>query len=325
MGKADTVTKDYLKRSDIFADVFNQFLYHGQQKITPDRLRELDTTEIAVPYGADNATVPEQRYRDVAKMLTAMTDGRAAYCILAVENQTNINYAMPVKNGLYDFLQFSKQVTETASSHKKSEKSGANPTTDEYLSGFWKSDKLLPVVTVVVYFGADEWDGALSLKEMYADCDEEILKYAPDYHVNLIAPCLLSDDEIDKFCTNFREIMKYIKYSSNGKKLKETVSADERFKSVERQAVDVINVVTNSKVEYQKGEEEIDMCLAIQEIREEGVLEGEKRGREEGVLEGVIRANKRWNIPLEDTRQYIMEEYHKSAEEADELLKLYWK
>lgn len=55
MGKTDTITKDYIRRSDIFADVFNQFLYHGRQKITPDRLVELDTTEIAVPYGADNA------------------------------------------------------------------------------------------------------------------------------------------------------------------------------------------------------------------------------------------------------------------------------
>ena len=38
-------------------------------------------TEIAVPYGADNASVPEQRYRDVVKMLMAMTDGYVAYCI----------------------------------------------------------------------------------------------------------------------------------------------------------------------------------------------------------------------------------------------------
>ena len=33
MGKPDTVTKEYIRRPDIFADVFNQFLYHGDQKI----------------------------------------------------------------------------------------------------------------------------------------------------------------------------------------------------------------------------------------------------------------------------------------------------
>lgn len=193
------ITKNYLRRPDIFADVFNQFLYHGRQEITPDRLIELDITEIAVPYGADNAFVPEQRYRDVAK-----------------------------------------QVTEAAAAHKKSSKS-VKPTSDEYLSGFWKSDRLLPVVTLVIYFGAGEWDGPMSLKEMYTDCDTEILKYAADYRINLVAPSRLSDDEIDEFATSFREIMKYIKYSTDGEKLKETV----------------------------------DMCLAIQEIREEGREEGE--------------------------------------------------
>ena len=114
MGRPDTVTKEYIRRPDIFADVFNQFLYHGEQVILPENLTELDTTEIAVPYGIDNVSVPEQRYRDAAKLLTAMTDGKAAYCILAVENEDKINYAMPVKNGLYDFLQLAKQVNEIA-------------------------------------------------------------------------------------------------------------------------------------------------------------------------------------------------------------------
>ncbi len=33
MGKLDTLTKEYMKRPEIFADVFNQFLYHGRQII----------------------------------------------------------------------------------------------------------------------------------------------------------------------------------------------------------------------------------------------------------------------------------------------------
>lgn len=189
MGKIDTLTKEYMKRPAIFADVFNQFLYHGQQVIKPDRLDELDTTEIAVPYGTDQVPVPEQRYRDVAKMLMAMTDGRAAYCILAVENEAKIHYAVPVKNGLYDFLQLAHQVTKASISHKKSESKEYKPSRDEFLSGFYKRDRLLPVLTIVVYFGAEEWDGPLNLREMYADCDETILQYVADYRINLIRNC----------------------------------------------------------------------------------------------------------------------------------------
>lgn len=279
MGKADTITKDYMRRPDVFADVFNQFLYHGRQMILPDRLAELDTTEIAVPYGTGQTLVPEQKYRDVAKLLTAMTDGKAAYCILAVENEAKINYAMPVKDGLYDFMQLAKQVTETANAHKKDKKSTVRPTTDEFLSGFWKGDRLLPVVTLVVYFGAEEWDGPLSLKEMYADVDKEILKYAADYQINLIAPKRLTERQLNEFHTNFREIMKFIKYSTDSQKLKEKISTDKRFQSVERQAVDVINAVTGSKVKYSGRKEAVDVCIAIQEIREEGRQEGWQQGR----------------------------------------------
>lgn len=88
-----------MRRPDFFADVFNKFIYHVEQLLLPDKLVELDTTEIVLPYGADNVSVPEQRYRDVSKIMTAMTDGTAAYCILAVENEAKINYAMPVKVG----------------------------------------------------------------------------------------------------------------------------------------------------------------------------------------------------------------------------------
>jgi len=41
----------------------------------------------------------------------------------------------------------------------KINKAGAS--SDEYLSGFLKNDHLLPIVTIVVYFGAVEWDGSL--------------------------------------------------------------------------------------------------------------------------------------------------------------------
>ena len=122
MGKIDTITKEYIENPVIFADAFNQFLYHGEQRIDPTQLTELDTTGIVVPYGADNAGVPEQKYRDVLKLLHTMTDGDAAYCVMGIENQDDIHYALPIRNGLYDFLHLSHQVCEAANSHKQAMK-----------------------------------------------------------------------------------------------------------------------------------------------------------------------------------------------------------
>lgn len=88
MGKIDTITKEYMENPIVFADAFNQFLYHGDQKIDPAQLTELDTTEIVIPYGSSGAGVPEQKYRDVMKLLYAMTDGKTAYCVVGIEIKT---------------------------------------------------------------------------------------------------------------------------------------------------------------------------------------------------------------------------------------------
>lgn len=313
MGKLDILAKEYMRRPSVFADVFNQFLYHGRQVIVPERLVELDTTEIAVPYGVDHASIPEQRYRDVVKLLTAMTDGYAAYCILAVENEGKIHYAVPVKNCLYDAIQLAHQVTVTAFSHRKSQQDDRKPSGDEFLSGFWKEDRLLPVVTVVVYFGAEEWDGPQSLREMYSDCSEEILRYAMDYRVNLITPNGLSDSEIDEFQSNMREIMRYIKYSRDKKMLRNVVSTEQRFKCVERDAVEIINVATSSNMKVAEGKESVDVCIAIQGMMEDSEIKG-----------AIIFAQK-LGAQKEQVKRSIMEEYGKDDQEAEELIKEYWK
>ena len=155
MGKIDTITKEYIENPIVFADAFNQFLYHGDQRIDPARLTELDTTEIVIPYGASGVSVPEQKYRDVLKLLYAMTDGKTAYCVMGIENQAEIHYALPVRNGVYDFLQLSHQVSMAANAHRQARKEAKSvqtddsqrkeePTDSEFLSGFWKTDRTYP-------------------------------------------------------------------------------------------------------------------------------------------------------------------------------------
>lgn len=323
MGKIDTITKKYMENPIVFADAFNQFLYHGDQKIDPARLTELDTTEIVIPYGASGTGVPEQKYRDVLKLLYAMTDGRTAYCVVGIENQTEIHYVLPVKNGVYDFLQLSHQVSEAANAHRqamkgmKSERSydpqeKEDPTDGEFLSGFWKTDRLIPVVTLVIYFGSDNWDAPLSLKEMYSITDSVILAHAPDYHVNLIAPREMSDDEINEFHSNLREVMLYIKYSKDKKTLSKVVKEDIKFQNMERQAAEVINVVTGSKLKYPEGKGEVNMCLAIQQMREESEIKG------------AILMCKDLGVSLAETIKRIAEKFQLSESESSEAVKQYW-
>mgnify|MGYP001072871131 CR=1 FL=1 len=297
-----------MKDPVIFADMFNKFLYHGKQVINPDNLIEMDSTEIVVPYGEGKAGVPAQKYRDVLKLM--MTDGNIAYCILGCEDQGAIHYAMPVKNMLYDAMQFARQVTKAAKSHRQEKEH--KPSSDEFLSGFYKTDRLIPVVTLVIYWGPDRWDGPLSLKEMYAAADDAVMQYVPDYKINLIAPEQMSDDEIKEFQTSLKEVMLYIKYSKDKNKLLEIAQEDPDFLSMDRQAAEVINVTTNSKLKYPEGKEKIDMCLALEEMRMDSKIEG------------AVKAYKEVGFSLQETVQRIVENYNFSMQRAEEEVKKYW-
>lgn len=48
-----------------------------------------------------------------------------------------------------------------------------------------KEDRFIPVVTIVVYYGEKEWDGALSLKQMMA-IPKEMENIVNDYKMKLV-------------------------------------------------------------------------------------------------------------------------------------------
>mgnify|MGYP004490225365 FL=1 len=172
IGAIDAITKAYIRKNEVFADAFNYFMYDGVQVIQPERLKELDSTEIAILLNEKETTdkkavkaEAQQKYRDILKSAAIMEDGHTAYILLGIENQTDVNYAMPVRNMLYDALQYTKQVSEIADVHRRKKENSSHKSVShaEFISGFYKSDRLIPVITLVIYFNAGEWDGPRSL------------------------------------------------------------------------------------------------------------------------------------------------------------------
>lgn len=300
LGRKDTVTKTYMEQNTIFADAFNYFIFGGQQVIMPEQLRELDITEIVVPYGADGAGEPEQKYRDVMKSLTAMEDEHAAYLLLGIENQSDVHYAMPVKNLLYDAMHYARQVQEAADSHRRA-KDYQDHNKGEFLSGFYKEDRLVPVITLAILFSPDTWDGPTSLHEMLSVKDERILSLVSDYPLHLITPAGLSDKELKKFHSTLREVLSFIKYSNDKKKMDEVVH--DHFQKLRQEEIDVLNYCANVKLKLPPGEEEVDVCKAWEDMRQEA----EEKAEERTLLKNL---------------RSLMETLHLSAEQAMEALKV---
>ena len=310
MGTVDIVTKEYMRENAIFADAFNYLIYGGKKVIDPAGLTEIDTATSAV--GKKDAL---QKYRDVLKAAVIKQDEKMSYVLLGVENQTDVHYAMPVRNAIYDALQYGKQVSDIAAGHRRSQKDYSGKTGGEYLSGFLKEDHIKPVITLVIHFGAEEWDGPLSLHEMMPIRDMEILSYVENYRIHLIDPAKLTEEELNKFSTSMREVMGYIKYSNNKEKLLDFLRTD-THKSIEMNAARVIKTITKTPIKISEEKEGIEMCQAIEELIAESEARGEVRGKAEGMCLEM-------NIPKKGIIKRLQDKLNISMQQADEYFRMY--
>ena len=312
MGTVDIVTKEYMRENAIFADAFNYLIYGGKKVIDPAGLTEVDTATSAV--GKKDAL---QKYRDVLKAAVIKQDEKMSYVLLGVENQTDVHYAMPVRNAIYA-LQYGKQVSDIAAGHRRSQKDYSGKTGGEYLSGFFKEDHIKPVITLVIHFGAEEWDGSLSLHEMMPIRDMEILSYVENYRIHLIDPAKLTEEELNKFSTSMREVMGYIKYSNNKEKLLDFLRTD-THKSIEMNAARVIKTITKTPIKISEEKEGIEMCQAIEELIAESEARGEARGKAEGMIEMCLEMN----IPKKGIIKRLQDKLNISMQQADEYFRMY--
>lgn len=287
MGKKDNATKNYMKDNSHFADAFNYFMYDGKKIIDPQTLTELDTAELAIPYlaeGRSSETVA--KYRDVLKGATIKRDSKATYLLLGIENQTDVHYAMPVRNMLYDALSYTKQVEEKAREHKKDKDFETN---SEFLSGLKKTDKINPVITLVILWSANSWDGPTSLYEMLSTDDEGILKFVSDYRMNLISPYEMDEDKFQLFSTELGDTLHFVKYAKDKERLQNLIASENDYRQLSLAAVRVINEVTNAKIEIKQGEKVIDVCQAILDMKKDSYEDGSYDSKVEDVRKVMLK------------------------------------
>lgn len=277
MSAKDSMAKEYFADNARFADLCNNILYGGREVILPENLKERDTTEVLTALGLDKKTIAMQKMRDIFKNASIKYTGKSYVVLIGVENQSDIHYAIPVKNMFYDVMAYGNQVKETAKKHRK-EKDTA--TSDEFLSGFTKEDKLIPVITITVYLGTKEWDGPRKLSDMFGDVDEELLPSIPDYRINLLAPREITD--FTGFRTSIRQLFEVLKNAYDKEKMQEVLQNDEKFSKVDRETVEAINLFAGTDIDIDGKEEVIDMCKAWEDQKNEGRELGREEGREEG-------------------------------------------
>ncbi len=171
-------------------------------------------------------------------------------------------------------MRYCKQVSELSRKHELERKQNGGYKEDaaEFLSGLHRDDKLIPIITTTIYWSEKEWQGPRRLHDMMDVKDERLLKFVQDYDINLIEPSGIEDFEVLQ--SDLREVMEAIKASADKRALEDLLQSREEYRSLDRDAAKMISICANMHLEFPEGEEMVDMCKAIDDMRMESKEEG---------------------------------------------------
>ena len=158
--------------------------------------------------------------------------------------------------------------------------------------------QIKPIITVVMYWKADKWNQPVSVKDMFDKNtvrwleDNGLGGYIQDYRMHLFEPGAVKEEDLEKFKTELKDVIAYVKYSKSTEALKEY---NEKHKpDLTKSTVTLINELTNSNYVFVDGKERLNMCEAFEGIKAEGIEEGRKEGIEEGRKEELKDKYKSW-------------------------------
>ena len=313
MNDKDLREKSLFGLNDVFAEFLNAF-YRPQNAppILPEEIADAPTEFVSDVRGGGLA----RKFRDVLKCLRSEIGINLAF--FGLENQTKPDKAMPIRVMGYDWLVYDNQLKQ---------KTG--------------KQKLIPIVTFVLYFGYDKrWDAPRSLSECF-DVPEALKHCFQDYSIRVIELAWLSDEEIGRLNGELKFIAQNLRcfrkrdFALESQQC-ETKHPDEVLRLLEQITGDPAYAVMREK--YQD-KEKATMCEIMEEFRAHyraegynhgvacGEKRGEKRGKAEGIAEGIVIGEKRGEERgkfegLRDMTKRIMALMNKTPEDAMNYLRL---
>ena len=314
----DTLTKNFAKDPFTFAELFNTFIFNGKPIIKPENLSQRDVTELI---DSKERKILLQKSRDLIKHARVMADDQRYYMLLGIENQSQIDHVMPMRSLLYDALNYESQIRTYEKELKQKIKDkkiiGGNPM--ERFKGF----KPLPVITMTLYWGKDQWIAPKSLKDMFpSSLIEAFGNIINDYDIHLYSVYDLEkmkDEDIRKLSSNLKDlviIMSRAEKEDGFEHLPEDFYAS--LQSVDYTTAHLAKVLTGSLLldlpeEDEKKEERINVCRAMEDL----INHNQEKGEERGIVKVLNILVKEGDLPVETAARHAgmsEEEFKKQYE-----------
>ena len=319
--KPDTVLKNYWSDNEQFADLFNAVLFDGRQVILPEELEDVDTEESTVLEHKDYAESIKAS-RDNIKIQKKSTVHGVQFVLLGLESQEHIHYAMPMRIMGYDYGSYKKQYDSNAKKYQSSE--GLDE--DEFLSKMKKTDKLIPVITVVVYYGEKPWDGAESLHEML-NIPEEMKQFVNDYQMLLVEA---RENDLKLHNINNQDFFNLMEILlDNSRPMNETKDRAidyAREHEVNKSVVMTVAGAANCKLDYNAFEKgDGGMCTLFEKIAKESEAIGEANGKLKGRAVEIVETGYEFGLSEADILKRLQQKLEISLQMAQEFLNMFGK
>ena len=297
LGAKDLAEKNLLQYKDVFSDIVNVNLFGGRCYVSAEELsRE--------PGELITKTVSDDKLRQLQMDVPMKCKKNNRSFFLCLENQSDKNNVMPVRDMGYQHAKYMEQIKEVKESNRKIG-NYPNPVTKEIND----SQKLSPVITLVLNYSQKEWETT-----------------------------------IRQYQSDFKYIVRYLSCGNDRRKLDEYFQTTEFQLDHPEAFLDWLSAVTNdrryrkAKELIQKTEGKggrINMCVLLDMYEErgeargiekgiaQGIVQGEARGMAKGISRGIKEINTLYHCLLADNR---MEDIQKAIMDTDyqkELLQEY--
>ena len=285
--KKDTTTKRLTEYPDVFADIGNVCLFGGRKYIRPENL-ELCPQEVS--YKESDGQLHEHR-GDVRMRLK---EKGVELAILHLENQSGVSNVMPLRDLGYLYSGYQKQLRDLKEENQREGKHYG-------IREIGGEQKLHPVITLILYYGAEEWTAPTCLKDML-DLPEEEREFwealVEDHQIRLVDLGRQSDEETSRYESDLWFIVQCLRCGKDREKYRGFLAEGAGRKMQHPEAViDMITAfagktkakkLADQVIREQKEEGgDCSMYSFLDYFEEVGMEKGMEKGVKEGMKKGI--------------------------------------
>jgi len=256
----DIATKNYVELNEVFSDLFG--LAYPRHKV--EGLSFLPSRMLG------------SRERDVVKGGKVSFEDEAFVAMLLIECQSYVDRTMPVRMMSYE----AESILWAASQKRRANKTSKNLASGgEFISGLKEGEKVPPVLSLVVHWGAKAWDGSTRL----SDVVEHSESMGSSCEIRLVDLMRLTDEQIATLKSDLKEVVLFMQNRKDEPKLDKLIDENyERFSSMSVEGAAVLKSLANIDIKIDKRKETYDMCKAWNDRKKSGIREGRKEGYSKG-------------------------------------------